>query len=244
MNLSIHIDDKLSPKLLMPTASQSRREAFVWSKLLPLPKEIAVVKKRTPLFSFGKRKQQDELKYEMKLSPYGSIDTGAVIGSSGRSIASSITCDLDGAGMLTKAPLACPMLAYEENKRSLDLKPFIPRRQASCTMVASEPEDSLVAPSDHKCSISGSRASPSTRSVVRTGSDSAPTKPRRSCSFESELSIDDSTSEPLKMFDLKPNGHMHSSLPELSVSFHSTSTETGLRKASLRSLLIESSGSF
>lgn len=172
---SHHDDDKVSPQI--PPPSLSRRDAFINSKCPP-PLEIAVVKKRKP-FSFGKQKRHDEISI--------SCPVGGVLGSSGRSIASSITDtdhedvyedNLDDvfATALASAPFN---LGQRADNRHLDLKPFIPKRQKSDAqlsigeMVVEDQEDTNAI------------ESPSSRSVCRAVIDSPPVPPRRSWSFTS-----------------------------------------------------------
>ena len=144
------------------------KAAFVRSKQQPLlPTEIAIVGKKQ-LFSFGPKNQAvDNVGTATAKKP--SIICSGVTGSSGRSIASSITCtelevdeqDLEG----LMATLSLP-----HGSHHLDSKPFIPTRQDSVPRL----------PCD-KCLDSCFRGE-----RTHVSSDSLPTKPRRSLSFNKD----------------------------------------------------------
>ena len=222
MNIQSQSANKTSVTPSRPATQLSRREAFINAKVCPPPAEIAVESKRRPFG--GLRKAQEEA--NSKLSSRLPADVRAVLGCSGRSIASSITffdhddtddedsvdstpCDLDSPG---------PIDAVEDSSKCVDLKPFIPTRQQSINRLPLDFDDKDLPKSD-QISSDGSQVSASNRSASRRGSDSPPTKPRRSCSFTSNLLIDDSIHSRAQAPDQKqervPISMMHKSLPNL-----------------------------
>lgn len=138
------------------------------------------MKRRKP-FSFGKQKRHGELPI--------SCSFGGVLGSSGRSIASSITDtdredayedNVDDAFGSATAPAFAPFNLVQQGKnKHLDLKPFIPKRQKSDAQLSCE--GMVIGDQEDANAIE----SPSPRSVCRAVIDSPPVPPRRSWSFAS-----------------------------------------------------------
>lgn len=148
----------------------SGKAAFVGCKQQPLPPtEIAILAKKQ-VFSFGhKKKEADDVAAAMATAKTPASICSGVTGSSGRSIASSITCtelevdDQDLEGLMS-------LLSISHEGQNLDSKPFIPTRQDSVPRL---PYDKSL----DSCFR---------RETTHVSSDSLPTKPRRSLSFNKD----------------------------------------------------------
>ena len=164
-------DDSLSLPMLVGHPiyrGESARATFVRSKKHPPPAEIAIVKKKR-LFSFGPKKQE-RATTEKFTSAACSCCPNGITGSSGRSVASSITfTERDADEEDLDELMAAISLSKESDagNNHLDSRPFIPTRQDSVPSLSSDTTiDSLCRGSTQV-------------------SDNPPTKPRRSLSFNS-----------------------------------------------------------
>ena len=178
MNLSApRMNGQSSEPLMRTGSSWSRREAFINSKARLQSQDIPQGSGRKAFGSSTSCKRQEEGIPKMSSSRF----PAAFIGSSCRSIASSITF-LDDVDDEASDEMMNSNDREEENFKCVDITPYIPRRQNSFPKPFIKPEDNMISKTDHVVSC------------ARRPSDSPPTKPRRSGSFASMLD-DFSTSD-------------------------------------------------